>query len=84
MNGDSVVNTQDFNAPTMGASGPGTLTLMGAEDVNGDGYSDLLSQNTANGDVVATEMTAGLNVLANVNLGAPASSFHLVASTGGG
>ena len=84
MNGDSVTNVYDINAPTSGASGPGTFTLMGAEDVNGDGYSDLLWQNTVNGDVVATEMTAGLNVLSTVNLGAPASSFHLVASTGGG
>jgi hypothetical protein len=57
---------------------------MGAEDVNGDGFSDLLWQNTANGDVVATEMTAGGNVLATMNLNTAGNTFKLVASTGGG
>lgn len=60
------------------------FVLVGAEDVNGDGYSDLLWRDTTTGDVKATEFTTGGAVLKTVNLGAPASTFHLVASTGGG
>lgn len=84
MNGDSMTNSNTYLAPTSGASGPGTFTLKGAEDVNGDGFSDLLWQNAANGDVVATQLTTGNAILSTVNLTAPASNFGLIASTGGG
>jgi hypothetical protein len=57
--------------------------LLGAEDVNGDGISDLLWQDTTSGDVKATEFAAN-GSMTTVNLGSPAATFHLVASTGGG
>jgi hypothetical protein len=83
MNGDTPITgaPTTIAAPTTGG---GTFTLMGAEDVNNDGFSDLLWQDTSTGKVVATEMTTGGTVLGNVTLGAPASAFHLIASTGGG
>jgi hypothetical protein len=83
MNGHSMSNSNTYLAPTSGASGAGTFTLMGAEDVNNDGFSDLLWQNAANGDVVATQLTTGGAILSTVNLTAAPSSFHLVASSGG-
>jgi len=83
MNGDSMTGSFSGAAPS---NGGGTYTLMGAEDINGDGYSDLLWQDMITNKVVATEMTAGNNVLATVALSSPgnANTFHLVASTGGG
>ena len=73
------------NAPNTPAD---TYTLLGAEDINKDGISDLLWQGSA-GNLVATEMTGTSNTVSvlnqNVNLGmTPSTSFHLVASTGGG
>ena len=59
------------------------VRIARAEDVNGDGFSDLLWQDATTGDVKATEFAAN-GSMTTVALGAPASTFHLVASTGGG
>jgi hypothetical protein len=91
--GDGVVlfmNGASETGSPLTVTGPGAgWTLSGAEDVNKDGFSDLLWQNTTTGQVVAQEMTTGGVPLGGsgnfVTLGTPsASTFHLVASTGGG
>jgi hypothetical protein len=69
-------------APT--AITPGdNFVLKGAEDVNGDGFSDLLFTDSQN-NVKAVELTTGGAILTTATLASPASAFHLVASTGGG
>ena len=68
-------------APTAVTPGDNFI-LRGAEDINGDGFSDLLFADSLN-NVKAVELTTGGAVLATVNLAAPPSPFHLVASTGG-
>jgi len=81
--------TSQVGAP-INVTGPGTTAagwkLLGAEDINKDGFSDILWQNTLTGDVQAQAMTTGGATLGALqDLGTPASSsFHLVASTGGG
>ena len=89
MNGTSEVGSPLIvAAPTTPAD---TYTLVGAEDVNKDGISDLIWQGSA-GNLTATEMTGTSNTVSvlnqNVSLGnmpgSPTSTFHLVASTGGG
>jgi hypothetical protein len=82
--------TSEIGSPldVAGPAGPG-WTLLGAEDVNKDGFSDLLWQNSGTGQVMAQEMTTGGVPLGGpgsfANLGTPsASTFHLIASTGGG
>jgi hypothetical protein len=71
-------------------TGPGTTAtgwkLLGAEDINQDGFSDLLWQNSVSGDIKAQAMTTGgapLGLLHDLGTVAPLS-FKLVASTGGG
>jgi acetyl esterase/lipase len=61
-------------------------TLLGAEDVNKDGFSDLLWQNTTTGTVAVQQMTTGATTLGALTAltTPPAGTFHLVASTGGG
>jgi hypothetical protein len=68
-------------APTVINPGDNFI-LRGAEDVNGDGFSDLLFSDSLN-NVKAVELTTGGAVLTTVTLAAPPSPFHLVASTGG-
>lgn len=81
--------TSQLGSP-VNVTGPGTTAagwkLLGAEDVNKDGISDILWQNSLTGDVQAQAMTTGGIPLGGLqDLGTPASnSFHLVASTGGG
>jgi hypothetical protein len=59
-------------------------TLLGAEDVDKNSDSDLLWQDSATGDVKATEFMAGLaNTTFNLGV-SPDSSWSLIASTGGG
>jgi FG-GAP-like repeat len=83
MNGTTEIGSPITVAqPTPGA-GETNFVLLGAEDVNGDGISDLLWQDTTSGDVKATEFAAN-GSMTTVNLGSPAATFHLVASTGGG
>ncbi|HWM62141.1 MAG TPA: VCBS repeat-containing protein, partial [Rhizomicrobium sp.] len=57
MNGTSQVGSP------INVAGPGTTAtgwaLLGAEDINRDGFSDLLWQNTTSGSVVGQEMTTG-------------------------
>jgi hypothetical protein len=68
-------------APT--AINPGdNFILRGAEDVNADGFSDLLFSDSQN-NVKAVELTTGGAVLSTVSLTGPANPFHLIASTGG-
>jgi len=85
MNGTTkVADSGPINAPTTPAV---TYTLTGAEDVNKDGFSDLVWTGSP-GYLVATEMTGTSNTVSvlnqNITLGAMPSGFHLVASTGGG
>jgi hypothetical protein len=83
MNGTTEVGSP-INVGSPALTGAETkFVLLGAEDVNGDGYSDLLWQDVTTGDVKATEFAAN-GSMTTVALGAPASTFHLVASTGGG
>jgi hypothetical protein len=71
-------------------TGPGTTAtgwkLLGAEDINKDGFSDLLWQNSVSGDIKAQAMTTGGATLGGLHdLGTVAPlSFKLIASTGGG
>jgi hypothetical protein len=84
MNGTSEVGSPiNVNSPGTVAAG---WKLLGAEDINKDGISDILWQNSLTGDVQAQAMTTGGATLGTLqDLGMPASnSFHLVASTGGG
>jgi hypothetical protein len=69
-------------APTVVTPGDNFI-LRGAEDVNNDGFSDLLFSDSQN-NVKAVELTTGGATLATVTLGSPAAGFHLIASTGGG
>jgi hypothetical protein len=69
-------------APTVVTPGDNFI-LRGAEDVNNDGFSDLLFSDSQN-NVKAVELTTGGATLATVTLGSPAAAFHLIASTGGG
>ena len=65
--------------------GGATYSLLGAEDMNGDGYSDLLWQDSVTGNVKAVEMTAGGGILATTSFTpAGGATFKLIASTGGG
>lgn len=65
--------------------GGATYSLLGAEDINGDGYSDLLWQDSVTGNVRAVEMTAGGGILATTSFTpAGGATFKLIASTGGG
>ncbi len=59
------------------------FVLKGAEDINGDGFSDLLFADSQN-NIKAVELTTGGAVLSTVTLTSANSNFHLVASTGGG
>jgi hypothetical protein len=68
-------------APTVVNPGDNFI-LRGAEDVNGDGFSDLLFSDSQN-NVKAVELTTGGATLATVTLAAPPTPFHLIASTGG-
>jgi hypothetical protein len=68
-------------APTVINPGDNFI-LRGAEDINADGFSDLLFSDSLN-NVKAVELTTGGAVLATVTLVAPPSPFQLVASTGG-
>jgi len=68
-------------APTVINPGDNFI-LRGAEDINADGFSDLLFSDSLN-NVKAVELTTGGAVLATVSLAAPPSPFQLVASTGG-
>jgi hypothetical protein len=53
--------------------------------MNGDGYSDLLWQDSVTGNVKAVEMTAGGGILATTSFTpAGGATFKLIASTGGG
>jgi Ca2+-binding RTX toxin-like protein len=79
MNGDA-----QSGAPINVAQPAANFVVLGAEDVNNDGFSDILWQDPTTGNVRATEFTTGGTVLNTVNLGAPNSNWHLVASTGGG
>jgi hypothetical protein len=64
---------------------PTTDVLLGAEDINGDGYSDLLWQDTTTGLVTAVEMTTGGAILGTTTFTpAGGATFKLIASTGGG
>ena len=83
MNGTTETGSPiNIAAPT--AITPGdNFVLKGAEDINGDGFSDLLFTDSQN-NVKAVELTTGGTVLNTVTLGSPANTFHLVASTGGG
>ena len=64
---------------------PGTWAVAGAQDVNNDGFSDILWRDDAAGNTRATLMTTGGTVLnGNFNLGSPNANFGLIASTGGG
>ncbi|MBA2589718.1 MAG: VCBS repeat-containing protein [Alphaproteobacteria bacterium] len=69
-------------APTVVTPGDNFI-LRGAEDINNDGFSDLLFSDSQN-NVKAALLTTGGATLATVTLGAPAAAFHLIASTGGG
>ena len=85
MNGTTMVaDSGPIYAPTTPLD---TYTLSGAEDVNKDGFSDLVWTGSL-GNVVGTEMTGTSNTVAvlnqNIALGPVAGGFHLVASTGGG
>jgi hypothetical protein len=79
MNGDA-----QAGAPVNVAQPAANFVVLGAEDVNNDGFSDILWQDPTTGNVKATQFTTGGAVLNTVNLGAPNSNWHLVASTGGG
>lgn len=68
-------------APTVINPGDNFI-LRGAEDINNDGFSDLLFSDSQN-NVKAVELTTGGATLATVTLASPASAFHLIASTGG-
>ena len=68
-------------APTVVTPGDG-FVLKGAEDINADGFSDLLFADSQN-NVKAIELTTGGAVLSTVTLASPAAAFHLIASTGG-
>jgi hypothetical protein len=83
MNGTTEVGSPITVAQPTPTGAETNFVLMGAEDVNGDGFSDLLWRDTSTGDVKATEFAAG-GTMQTVNLAAPNQNFHLVASTGGG
>ena len=60
--------------------------LKGSEDINNDGFSDLLWQKSSDGTVWAQEMTTGgatLGLLSQIN-NPGSNAFTLVASNGGG
>jgi hypothetical protein len=82
MNGTAQLGAPIVVAPPVA---PGTWAIAGAQDVNGDGFSDILWTDAAAGNSRATLMTTGGAVLnGNFNLSSPAAAFQLVASTGGG
>jgi len=82
MNGTSQVGSP-INVTGPGTTGAG-WALVGAEDINKDGFSDLLWQNTTSGSVVSQEMTAGGATLGSLQTLGALPAFRLVASTGGG
>ena len=68
-------------APTVISLGDNFI-LRGAEDINADGFSDLMFSDSQN-NVKVVPLTTGGVALPTVNFVGPASPFHLVASTGG-
>ena len=68
-------------------AGPGVgYALKGAEDINNDGFSDLLWQKSSDGTVWAQDMTTGgatLGLLTQIS-NPGSNAFQLVASNGGG
>jgi hypothetical protein len=87
-NGSAVIWTMDgtTNTGSFTAAKPGTANqayvVKGAEDIDGNGVSDILWQ--LNGNTYATlENGAGVGTNTLVP-NTPATAFHLVASTGGG
>ena len=79
MNGDSHVGTQTIAKP-----GSGTWTVSGAEDVDGNGYSDVIWTNAATGIVAASELSGSTTTVVPMLTSYSTTSQHLVASTGGG
>jgi hypothetical protein len=79
MNGTTRLGTM----PNVNA--PANSVLMGAQDIDGNGFSDLLWQNTVNGRVLATPFDS-LGAQANLTnmVGNLPLTTKLVASTGGG
>ncbi|MDB5738993.1 MAG: outer rane adhesin like protein [Alphaproteobacteria bacterium] len=84
MYGDLHTGTKTVSKPA------GTWTVSGAQDVDGNGFSDIIWNNAAT-DATATTTFGGPASLTNTtvmnpNMGLPTagSSFHLIASTGGG
>jgi hypothetical protein len=83
MNG-TVQSGAPINIAAPAVINPGdNFILRGAEDINADGFSDLLFSDSLN-NVKAVELTTGGAVLGTFSLTAPPTPFHLVASTGGG
>ena len=85
MNGDSHVGTKTVAKPTAAS----TWSVSGAEDVDGNGYSDIIWTNTATGIVGASEFSAPSGPASATAVSVPmltsfSPSQHLVASTGGG
>ncbi len=64
-------------SPVLGNPGP-SWHAVGTGDFNGDGYSDILWQNT-NGAVAIWEMN-GAKVIASAVVGNPGTSWHVIGS----
>jgi hypothetical protein len=84
MYGDSHTGTKTVANPG------GTFQVNGAEDTDGNGYSDIIWNNASTDDTAATTFggpasLANTTVMnPNMSLGSPNNAFHLIASTGGG
>jgi|GEM_PF-4017369 len=86
MYGTSHTGTKTVTHPTT----PGvTWSVSGAADVDGNGYSDIIWNDTANDTTSATlfggpsSLVSSTVTNSNFSLSAPPSPFHLIASTGG-
>ncbi len=68
----------------------GTWSVSGAQDVDGNGYSDIIWNNAATDATTATTFGGPASLVSttvlNPNMGLPTAgnTFHLIASTGGG
>ena len=86
MYGDIHLASKTVNHP----AAAGTWSVSGAQDVDGNGYSDIVWNDMATDNTRATLMGGPSSLVSstvlnsNFNLASSSNAFHLIASTGGG
>ncbi len=86
MYGDIHLASQTISHP----AAPGTWSVSGAADVDGNGQSDIIWNDLTTGNTRATllggpsSLVSATVLNSNFALTSPNNSFHLIASTGGG